>query len=108
MPFVGLFTDDYDARMNHTRRTDPRGNLTRMAYDFFDRGVAEADPNGNGWVKQYDDASNVLTTERGTVDVAGARVTRVLERTYDRFDELGRRYRRGQVSCRLVSGNQMS
>ena len=84
--------DTYDARLNAIRQRDGRGNFTDRFYDFYNRQIAESDPNGNGWVRAYDDASNVLTTERGAVSKDAGQITQVLERSYDRFDEIGRGY----------------
>jgi YD repeat-containing protein len=91
-PFVRLTVESYDARLNHVRHQDGRGNASTRLYDFRNRQVAESDPNGNGWRREYDDASNVLTTERGAVAPAAGVPALVLERAYDRFDEAGRRY----------------
>jgi len=91
-PFVGLSVDTYDARLNPVRHRDGRGNVTNQFYDFYNRQVAASDPNGNGWVRAYDDASNILTTEGGAVSSTTGTITQVLKRTYRRFDEVGRRY----------------
>ena len=90
--FVGLGVDTYDARLNHVRHRDGRGNFTSKFHDFYNRQIAESDPNGNGWTREFDDASNVLTTERGAVDPGNGQITQVLERTYSRYDEIGRQY----------------
>lgn len=90
--FVGMTLDTYDARLNAVRHRDGRGNFTDRFYDFYNRQVAESDQNGNGWVRAYDDASNVLTTERGAISKDLGQITQVLERSYDRFDEIGRSY----------------
>lgn len=92
MAFIGLTIDTFDARRNHIRHRDGRGNFTIRFYEFYNRQTAESDPNGNGWVREFDDASNVLTTERGAVAGDTGRSTQVLERTYNRFDETGRSY----------------
>ncbi len=92
--FVGMTLDTYDARLNAVRHRDGRGNFTDRFYDFYNRQTAESDQNGNGWVRAYDDASNVLATERGAVSKNMGAITQVLERTYDCFDEIGRSYQR--------------
>ena len=92
--FVGMTLNTYDARRNATRLRDGRGNFTDRFYDFYNRQTAESDPNGNGWVRAYDDASNMLTTERGAISKDMGQIAQVLERTYDRFDEIGRSYQR--------------
>ncbi|MBX3335240.1 MAG: hypothetical protein KF876_14030 [Nitrospira sp.] len=92
--FVGMTLDTYDARLNTVRQRDGRGNFTDRFYDFYNRQTAESDPNGNGWVRAYDDASNVLATEHGAVSKDMGQITQVLERSYDRFDELSRSYQR--------------
>lgn len=92
--FVGLVIDTYDARGNHVRRRDARGNVSRWFFDFYNRGTGAVDPNGNGWTCEFDNASNPLTLERGAVDVESGRIQTPLERTYHRFDEVGRRYQR--------------
>lgn len=92
--FVGLGVDTYDARLNHVRHRDGRGNFTNKFHDFYNRLLGESDPNGNGWLREYDDASNVLTTERGAVDPNTGQITQVLDRTYSRYDEIGRQYQR--------------
>ena len=83
--FVGVAITDYDARGNAVRQEDGRGHFTRHAFDFRNRLIEEIDPNGNVRRSAYDTASNVVTAERGSL-------TEVLERTYFRFDELGRRF----------------
>ncbi|MGB7949788.1 MAG: hypothetical protein WCH75_19060, partial [Candidatus Binatia bacterium] len=90
--FIGLNIETYDARLNHVRHRDGRGNVTTKIYDFYNRQAAESDPNGNGWVREFDDASNILTTERGAVEPGTGQIAQVLERTYERYDEVGRRY----------------
>ncbi len=90
--FVGLTITTYDARQNTIRTRDGRGNNIDSFYDFYNRQIAESDQNGNGWVREYDDASNVLTTEGGAVDKNTGAITLVLERSYSRFDEVRRQY----------------
>jgi RHS repeat-associated protein len=92
--FVGLRIEAYDPRGNPVRTRDGRGYYTDRFFDFFNRQVAESDPNGNGWVRQFDDASNMLTEEDGAVSKTSAAATLVLNRTYQRFDEAGRRYQK--------------
>ncbi len=92
--FVGFVRQTYDGRENLVRVRDGRGHLTHYAYDFANRRVAASDPNGNGWVRSYDDASRVLSDEGGSVDPNSGMATSVLERTYFRWDEFGRRYQR--------------
>lgn len=88
--FVGLTLDTHDARLNAIRHRDGRGNCTNRFYDFHNRQTAEVDPNGNGWVRTYDDASNVVKAERGAASSETGRIVRSLERTYVRFDEANR------------------
>ncbi len=101
--FVGLAVSDYDARMNMVSTKDGRGNLSLHYYDFYNRKFAYSDPNGNGWVRQFDDADNVLTESHGAVSTScavsnsNAQITHELSRTYNRFDEVGRRYQRVEV-----------
>jgi RHS repeat-associated protein len=90
--FVGFTSATYDARGNAVRVRDGRGNATDHFYDFADRRIASSDPNGNGVVAGYDDSGNVLTGAGGAVAKATGAATNVLERTYHRFDEAGRRY----------------
>lgn len=90
--FVGRAETTYDARLNATRVRDGRGNFADSFFDFFNRRVATSDPNGNGGVTEYDDASNVLTTEGGAVSKITGTITLVLERNYLRYDEAGRQY----------------
>ena len=54
--------------------------------------MAYSDPNGNGWVRDFDDASNILTESRGAVSKTTGQITELLERTYSRFDDIGRQY----------------
>ncbi|GJL63170.1 MAG: hypothetical protein NPIRA04_18240 [Nitrospirales bacterium] len=89
--FVGLTIATYDARRNQILERDGRGNFKTHVFDFANRQIAYSDQNGNGWVREYDDASNVLTTSKGAVLKSG-QITKVLERTYARFDEVGRQY----------------
>jgi RHS repeat-associated protein len=90
--FVGLNVMTYDARANEIRLRDGRKNFVDHFHDFFNRRVATSDQNGNGSASLFDDASNVLTTLGGAVSKATGEVTEVLERTYNRYDELGRRF----------------
>ncbi|MEZ5402399.1 MAG: RHS repeat-associated core domain-containing protein [Bryobacteraceae bacterium] len=92
--FVGATLDTYDARLNLVRHRDGRGNLTGRFFDFYNRQIAESDPNGNGWVRTYDDDSNVLTTARGAVSRERGEITELLEQTFERYDEAGRGYQR--------------
>ncbi len=90
--FVGLTVETYDARLNHTRHLDGRGNTTVRFFDFFNRQTAEVDPNSNGWVCAFDDASNVLTIEAGLLSQSDGQLQQRLVRMYGRFDEVGRQY----------------
>jgi len=90
--FVGLSIDTYDARFNAIRIRDGRGNFEDHFFDFYNREVAYSDQNGNGWVRELDDASNVLTESRGAVSKTTGQITELLERNYNRFDEAGRQY----------------
>ncbi|HSR66637.1 MAG TPA: hypothetical protein VLU25_01745, partial [Acidobacteriota bacterium] len=90
--FVGFTTTRYDARLNAEQMRDGRGNLTDHFYDFYNRRLATSDQNGNGMVYQYDDASNALTHSGGAVSKTSGEITEVLERTYYRYDEIGRRF----------------
>lgn len=90
--FVGLTMHTYDARMNLISERDGRGNPVFSFFDFNDRQIAFSDQNGNGWVRTFDDASNVLTESRGAVSQSTGDITKILERTYMRFDEIGRQY----------------
>ena len=90
--FVGLVVDDYDARGNRWRSIDGRGNFEYHYFDFYNRQFAFADPNGNGWQREFDDASNALSESRGAVEPATGRISEPLERRYRRFDEAGRQY----------------
>ncbi|MCP4545801.1 MAG: RHS repeat-associated core domain-containing protein [bacterium] len=91
---VGFTTTTYDARSNVVRARDGRGNFTDHFYDFNNRRVATSDQNGNGTVSGYDDASNQLTQEDGAVSKDTADITEALQRSYRRYDEVGRRYQR--------------
>lgn len=91
-PFVGFTASTYDARLNDVRNRDGRRNVTDHFYDFYNRRVATSDANGNGMVYEYDAASNVLTHSGGAVSKTTGKITALLERTYSRFDEAGRRY----------------
>ena len=90
--FVGFTSTTYDARRNVARTRDGRGNFVDHFYDFFNRRVATSDQNDNGMVYEYDDASNVLTHEGGGVSKETGKITELLERFHNRFDEIGRRY----------------
>ena len=90
--FVGLSTNTYDARLNLVSRRDGRGNFEDNFFDFNNRQLAYSDQNGNGWAHVFDDASNVLTESLGAVSKATGQITELLERTYNRFDEVGRQY----------------
>jgi YD repeat-containing protein len=90
--FVGLSIDVYDARINRVRTRDGRGNFEDYFYDFYNREAAYSDPNGNGWMREFDDASNVLTESSGAVSKTTGQITELLARTYRRFDEIGRQY----------------
>ncbi len=90
--FVGFTSTTYDARWNVVRTRDGRGHFVDHFYDFYGRRVATSDQNGNGMVYEFDDASNPLTQEGGAVSKATRKVAEVLERSYDRYDEIGRRY----------------
>ncbi|MDR8391157.1 RHS repeat-associated core domain-containing protein [Aliifodinibius sp. S!AR15-10] len=91
--FVGLTINTYDARSNNVERLDGRGNLSYNFFDFDDRQIAFSDQNGNGWLREYDDASNILTGSRGAISQETGEITELLERSYMRFDENGRRYK---------------
>jgi|GEM_PF-6375795 len=90
--FVGHSINNYDARFNLVRMRDGRGNFDDHFYDFYNREVAHSDANGNGWLREFDDASNVLTESRGAVSKTTGQITELLERSYSRFDEIGRQY----------------
>jgi RHS repeat-associated protein len=90
--FVGFTTTAYDARRNVVRTRDGRGNFVDHFYDFYNRRRATSDQNGNGMVYEYDDASNQVAHEGGAVSKATGEVTELLERSYSRYDEVGRRY----------------
>lgn len=94
--FVGFTRLDYDARRNPIRTRDGRGNFTDRFYDFANRLVAESDPNTNGSVREYDDASNVLALERGVVSKINGSLLQGFARTYLRHDEMGRAYQQVQ------------
>ena len=57
--FVSLTIPTYDARGNRIKMRDGRRNFLFWFPDFYNRAQAHSDQNGNGWVRQYDDASNV-------------------------------------------------
>ncbi len=90
--FIGLNIMTYDARRNETRMRDGRGNFIDNFYDFFNRRIATSDQNGHGKVTEYDDASNALTIQGGAVFKATGEILEILERIYQRYDEIGRRY----------------
>ena len=90
--FVGFTAMRYDARRNAVRMRDGRAHLVHRVYDFYNREIASSDQNGNGMVSTFDDASNVLTRAGGAVSAETGEATQVLERSYSRYDELGRRY----------------
>lgn len=90
--FVSLSINTYDARFNLVRTRDGRGNFDDRFFDFFNREVAYADANGNGWLREFDDASNILTESRGAVSKTTGQITELLARSYSRFDEIGRQY----------------
>ncbi|GJL76748.1 RHS repeat-associated core domain-containing protein [Nitrosomonas sp.] len=90
--FVGLSINDYDARLNRVRMRDGRGNFDDHFFDFYNREIAYADANGNGWLREFDDASNVLTESRGAVSKTTGQITELLARSYSRYDEIGRQY----------------
>ena len=103
--FVGLQIYTYDARRNSVRTRDGRGNFVDDFFDFYNRRIATSDQNGNGMTYEYDDASNVLTTEGGAVDKAAGVITEVFERTYQRYDEIGRSYQRA-LDIDLTTGER--
>jgi YD repeat-containing protein len=90
--FVGYSASTYDARYNTIRSRDGRGNFIYQIPDFYNRTLAVSDQNGNGTVYEYDDDSLLLTTQGGAVDSTSGELTTILERTYQRYDERGRRY----------------
>ncbi len=109
--FVGLSINIYDPRQNMVRERDGRGNDSFHFFDFYNRQVAYSDQNGNGWVQDFDDASNVLTESRGAVSQSTGGITELLERTYTRFDEVGRPYQEvrdidlSSDECTLINPN---
>jgi RHS repeat-associated protein len=90
--FVSLTIATYDARRNRTETRDGRGNSSKSFYDFADRRVGTSDPNGNGMTQIFDDRGLRVLSLAGAVDRTTGVITQVLSRSYDRFDELGRRY----------------
>jgi RHS repeat-associated protein len=90
--FVGYRQEDYDSRKNAVQLLDGRGFYTFNFFDFKNRRIAQADPNGNGVTTTYDAAGNALTTQRGVVSQVNGTITQVLSRTYRRYDEANRQY----------------
>lgn len=90
--FVGFTATRYDARYNADRMRDGRGNFSDHFYDFYNRRLATSDQNENGMAYEYDDASNALTHSGGAVSKTTGEITELLERSYYRYDEIGRRY----------------
>ncbi len=90
--FVGYRQENYDSRKNRIQELDGRGYLTYNFFDFRSRRIAQSDPNGNGRTVAYDAAGEVLTTQVGAVSQGSGAITAVFSRSYQRFDEAGRRY----------------
>lgn len=55
----------YDSNDNQIITQEPEGNREFSIYDFNDRQIVEPEENNNGWVREYDDVSNLLITEEG-------------------------------------------
>ncbi len=89
--FIAMTRSDYDSKGNLIFAYDGRGNPISRRFDFRNRQVWEADQNGNGWLRSYDAAGDVLTTEYGPTGPNGT-LASVQARAYARFDELGRQY----------------